>query len=823
MDDNSIKFKIDSLRAEIARHEKLYRIHNAPVISDDEFDLLMRELRELEALYPQYYDPNSPSLNVGNDLSGDFKSVKHLSPMLSLDNVFNSAELEEFDSRLKKVLGIESQLKYCVEPKIDGCGISAVYENGKLVRLLTRGDGEKGDDITRNAFLIKNIPMVLSGGESGVPSLLEVRGEAYMENSEFERIYKLQRESLIEKALEKKIKESSSGLLGGNDSSCDKPVSLSDGELAEIEKKLPANPRNLTAGTMKLLPKSFDKNPILKSRSLKAVFYSIGSMDGIVLQRQSDLPKLLKSWGLPAVNWYELADGAGGAFEKICALEEIRADFPYNTDGAVVKLDDCSLHSVAGMTAHAPRWAVAWKYRAQRAQTRLNAITLQVGRTGVITPVAELESIKNLSGTTVSRATLHNAGYISQKDIRVGDTVIVEKAGEIIPAVLGVVAEKRPADAKPYVFPEFCPECGSPLRRFGEKMLHRCPNLSCPPQVVGRLAHFASRGCMDIRGLGDKVAQSLVDELGIKTPADIYDLTKERLLSLPKFKDKSAENLIEAIKSSKGRDLWRLIFGLGILEIGERFAKELARKFGNLDALMNASLDDIKSLDDFGSKSVRKKDGEIEEPVRALSIKAFFEDPHNRALIERLREHGVNFKSLSSQDTVLETPFSGKTFAITGTLKSMGRDAAKFAIEGFGGKVVSSVSSSTDFLISDGKERGAKAKKAEELGTPILDEDAFLEMLEAARTAGEIGSRAAGSGESGVSAISPEGAGEDLFKSASCGGGQIKVSGVSIETLGETGSPSAPAHSGGEILAADKSNPKKNDYDSGSPQMELPL
>lgn len=797
MDDNSIKSKIDSLRAEIARHEKLYRIHNAPVISDDDFDSLMRELRELEALYPQYYDPNSPSLAVGNDLSGDFKSVRHLSPMLSLDNVFNSAELEEFDARLKKALAVEARLRYCVEPKIDGCGISAVYENGKLIRLLTRGDGEKGDDITRNAFLIKNIPMVLSGEESGIPTLLEVRGEAYMENSEFQRIYKLQREALIEKALEKKAKESSKDLLRSGGLSCGKSISLSEGELAEIEKKLPANPRNLTAGTMKLLPKSFDKNPILKSRSLKAVFYSIGTMEGIVLQRQSDLPKLLKSWGLPAVDWFAVADGADGAFEKICDLEEIRSDFPYNTDGAVVKLDDCSLHAAAGMTAHAPRWAVAWKYRAQRAQTRLNSITLQVGRTGVITPVAELESIKNLSGTTVSRATLHNAGYISQKDIRVGDTVIVEKAGEIIPAVLGVVLEKRPAGSKPYIFPEICPECGSPLRRFGEKMLHRCPNLSCPPQVVGRIAHFASRGCMDIRGLGDKVAQSLVDELGIKTPADIYDLTKERLLSLPKFKDKSAENLIASIRASKERDLWRLIFGLGILEIGERFAKELARKFGNLDALMDAGIDDIKSLDDFGSKSVRKKDGEIEEPVRALSIKAFFEDPHNRELIERLRAQGVNFKMLSPSLNVSGTPFSGKTFAITGTLKSMGRDAAKLAIEGFGGKVVSSVSNSTDYLISDGKERGAKAKKAEELGTPILDEDAFLKMLESAKASGGADLRA----PDAVKAAMPD---------------------APFAALGEADS-SKQAHPGSGMPKPEERNQKKYDLGGGNPQMELPL
>lgn len=719
MNEAEAKLEIQRLRAEIARHEELYRVHNAPEISDEEFDSLMHTLRALEKQFPQFYDATSPSVKVGNDLSESFVAVKHLAPMLSLDNVFNIAELEEFDSRLKKVLGTQDELTYCVEPKIDGAGISAVYKNGKLVRLLTRGNGEKGDDITRNAFAIKNLPLQLSG--DNVPSLLEIRGEAYMERDEFERIKNQQRQEFIEKALAKKRKEAEK-LLNSNAQT----DTLTDEELAVIEKKLPANPRNLTAGTMKLLDAE-----VLRNRELKVILYSIGTIEGFEIKRQADLPKMLKKWGLPAVNWYSLATGTNAVFEKISELEEIRADFPFNTDGAVIKLDDCSLHEIAGMTSHAPRWATAWKYRAERAQTRLNAITIQVGRTGAITPVAELEPIENLSGTEVHRATLHNESYIAEKDIRIGDTVIVEKAGEIIPAVLGVVLENRPTDSVPYVFPTICPECGSTLKKYGEKMLSRCPNMTCPPQIRGRIEHFASRGCMDIRGLGEKIVGEVVDKLGVKDPADLYTLTREKLLTLEKFKDKSADNLMESLEKSKSQELWRLIFGLGILEIGEQFAKDLASKFGSLDAIIKADIEEIKSLEGFGSKSTKKKKSDSDEnaiqPVRALSVRVFFDDPHNLALIERLRSAGLNFTA--EQSTISNSQFSGKIFVITGSLKSMGRDQAKKIIEKFGGKVASSVSTKTNYLISDGEMNGAKAQTAQKLGTPILSEDDFLQMI----------------------------------------------------------------------------------------------
>ena len=697
MPQDSPKNQIAKLRAQIAEHERLYRIENAPVISDDDFDLLVRQLKELEAKYPQYADESSPSRIVGNDLSGAFVAVEHLSPMKSLDNVFNSSELEEFDSRLHKTLGLGGDFMYCVEPKIDGAGISAVYENGKLVRLLTRGDGTKGDDITRNAFVLRNLPMRLTG--TNVPSLLEIRGEAYMTRAEFDRL--------------------SAAAISKN--------SEAQNSIPDNSRKSPyANPRNLAAGTLKLL----DRN-VLEQRNLQVIFYSFGAVEGFTLRRQSELAEILRNWGLPSFSWTKLAQGPHGAFERICELEEVRADFPYNTDGAVVKLDDCSLYPRAGMTSHAPRWAVAWKYRAERANTKLKSITLQVGRTGAVTPVAELEPVF-ISGTTVSRATLHNADNISEKDIRVGDTVVIEKAGEIIPAVLEVVKELRPQLAVPYEFPQNCPECGSRLVRYGA--IYRCPNLSCPSQVRGRIAHFASRSCMDIQGLGISAVDKVVETLGVKDPADLYKLTLGDLLRLENFKEKSAGNLLSSIEASKNRELWRLIFALGILEIGEQFAKDLARKYGTLDALMEAPLEDLESNQGFGSRSKKKDADSSGGSVRALSIRAFFDDPNNRALIERLRAAGLNFGSKSpSNVSAGSLPLSGKIFVFTGTLQSMGRAKAKEIVESLGGRSASDVSKSTDFLVSDGKIDGSKAAKAREYGTRVLSENEFLKMVEDAR------------------------------------------------------------------------------------------
>lgn len=734
MDESQAKRRIYELRELIERHERLYRIENAPQISDDDFDALMRELRALESEFPRFFDKDSPSQKIGTDLSQSFISREHLSPMLSLDNVFNIAELRDFDFKLKKVLGFpeNAKLPYCIEPKIDGAGISAVYENGTLKYLLTRGNGERGDDITKNSSVFKNLPSRLEGDK--IPKLLEIRGEGYMTLPEFEKIRANARTELERKFRQKFPDET------------EKPRgTIPDGDTKNIEKSLPANPRNLAAGTMKLLDAK-----ILATRSLMAVFYSVGKSEGFELDLQSSLPDELDKLGLPHVDWHERASGTEEVFEKISELEELRNEFDFNTDGAVVKLDDVTLHSRAGSTSHAPRWAVAWKYRAERASTRLKSITEQVGRTGTVTPVAELEPVR-ISGSTVSRATLHNAGYIASKDIRAGDVVIVEKAGEIIPAVVGVDTSKRPADSVPYEFPEYCPECGSKLRRFGEKMLYRCPNLACPPQVRGRLEHFASRDCMDIRGMGRSVVEKLVDTCGIKDPSDIYKLTIDDILKLDKFAEKSAENLLASIEESKNRDLWRLVFGLGILEIGEQFAKALAKKFGSLDNLMKAGIDEIKSLEGFGGGSKKKSPDILREsqPVRALSVRAFFDDPHNIETIEKLRVCGLRFENSEKiPSNPGNSPFHGRTFAITGKLESMGRNRAKALIEEFGGKVSSTVSASTDFVVSDGKSTGNKMKNALVYGTKILSEDDFLKMLSTARNA-----------------ANPEAPGTDAFKS----------------------------------------------------------
>lgn len=703
MQNNEIIKKIKELRDIIAHHEYLYRVKNSPEISDDDFDLLMRQLRQLEEKYPELVKSSSPTHKVGSDLSDGFETIKHLSPMLSLDNVFNTQELEEFDARLRKLIGTNMPVKYSIEPKIDGAGVSAVYVNGKLERLLTRGDGEQGDDITKNAFVIRNLPLSLKG--NNVPELLEIRGEAYMTIAEFDRLSAIATELEIKK-IQKRTKDHI----------------LSEDEITAIRNKRPyANPRNLTAGTLKLL--DFD---ILSQRNLNVIFYSVGTSKGFELKYQSELFEKLQQLGLPTVNWNGVAIGTKVAFERICDLEEIRNDFPFNTDGAVLKLDDCSLHAKAGITSHAPRWAVAWKYRAQQATTKVLNITTQVGRTGAVTPVADLEPVF-IDGSTVSRATLHNASFIAQKDIRIGDTVVVEKAGEIIPAVIRVEKDLRQNTSVAYEFPTHCPKCNAELKQYGEKMLSRCPNFSCPPQIKGRIVHFASRDCMDIKGLGEGVVSKIVDTLGIRSPADIYKLTKEDLLRLDKVKDKTADNLLEVIEKSKKQDLGRLIFALGILEIGERYAKELALRFKSLDALMNASLDEIKSVEGLGSRASNTK----QPPVRALSVKAFFDNPQNREMIEQLRSYGINF---SLQKTNIGG-LTGKIFVLTGTLKSMDRTTAKAKIEALGGIIGSSVTKQTNFLVSDGEIAGSKMQRAQQLGTKIIFEDEFLSMLDAPETA----------------------------------------------------------------------------------------
>lgn len=690
--------EILSLRRLLAGYERLYRLENAPAISDAQYDSLMRRLRELEAAHPEFADASSPSVSVGDDSSPGFDKRPHLSKMLSLDNAFTLDELREFDERLRKALGKEGPLAYEVEPKIDGAGISAVYENGRLSRLLTRGNGSEGDDITRNISVFKNIPLSLAGPR--IPSLLEVRGEAYMLNSDFEAMRARQEAENAE--LEQEEFEGAEGA-------------------RQPRKKaaIYANPRNLAAGTMKLLDKT-----ALEGRSLYASFYSLGKVLGAEVSRQSLLAEFLESLGLPSLSWRAAALGIEEVYERIVRLDSERRSFDFNTDGAVVKLDDMSLYALAGWTSKAPRWAVAWKYRPARAEVVIYDITLQVGRTGAVTPVAELEDASRpgsrlpvqLSGSSVSRATLHNFDEIARRDIRVGDTASVEKAGEIIPAVVTVFPGKRGAGSLPFKAPERCPACGSALVRDVSEAILRCINPECPEQMRRRIIHFASRGCMDIEGLGEAVVTQLADLGLVGNCADIYSLSADGLLRLRNFKQKSVDNLLKAIAESRSRDLWRLVFGLGIPYVGERVAKDLAASFKTLDALAASDIQSLSGVPGVGEKIV-------------YSVLEFFRSGENLKIIEKLRACGLNF---SARGQPLSGALSGKIFAFTGTLKTMGRSEAKRLVESYGGRSASSVSSATDFLVAAGA-ASSKLEKARLLGVKTISEDEFLAMLESAK------------------------------------------------------------------------------------------
>lgn len=691
---DSAKNRILELRNLLEKYERAYRIDNAPLVSDIEYDALMHELVRLEKVFPQYDSPDSISKRVGSDLGDDFEKVKHLSPMLSLDNVFSIQELREFDSRLKKALQIDEtqELEYNIEPKIDGAGISLVYKNGVLLRALTRGDGETGEDITENIGIIKGIAQVLNTPTP--PALLEIRGEVYMTRAEFERLCA---EKEAQNAAKKQKNQSDFFEQAQNTDLPEKP-----------QKRAYANPRNLTAGTMKLLDKTQ-----LEKRELESVFYFIAKAEGFELDFQSSLPNTLKSWGLSPLLWSQKVVGVDAAYSAIMQLDEIRAKFPFDTDGAVIKLNDCSLWQKAGFTAKSPRWATAWKYKSQRAITTLKKITLQVGRTGAITPVAELESVF-LSGSTVSRATLHNADELARKDIREGDKVLIEKAGEIIPAVIEVVdKDLRGANSQPFKFPEYCPVCNTKLVRDQGQAVWRCPNFFCPDRIKRALEHFASRDCMDIEGLGGAVVEKLVSANLVKFPSDIYSLKKSDLLGLDNIKEKSAQNLINAIEQSKNRDLPRLLFAIGIFNIGEKTAKDLAAKFGSLDNIKNATKEELLAVDGVGE-------------VLVDSITAFFADPHNLEQVEKLRQAGVNF--LNRTKPVLDK-FKGSTFVLTGTLQSMQRSKAKALIESLGGKVSASVSAKTSYVVC-GENSGSKKTEAEKLGVKILSEAEFLKLAD---------------------------------------------------------------------------------------------
>tara|TARA_B100001027_G_scaffold7872_2_gene4964 strand:+ start:5540 stop:7531 length:1992 start_codon:yes stop_codon:yes gene_type:complete len=652
------------LRKEIAEHDRLYYKDALPEIDDQAYDRLKVELAELEAAMPEFNSDTSPTQSVGDDRLDAFESYRHRKPMLSLDNTYNTDELIDFGQRLFKRFPRKS-LTYLVEPKIDGVAVSLTYEYGKLIRAVSRGNGVEGDDITPNVRGIRGLPESIANA----PETLEVRGEIYMRHSEFERI---------------------------------------NSEREAQGQALYANPRNLAAGTIKLLDAAEARN-----RQLDIVLYGIGACEPRnYFTAQSEIQENLKNWHFPVLEKYWLANGIEDAWKCIEELDRIRPKFTYPTDGAVVKLDDFMLQEEAGYTSKAPRWAIAYKFEAEREETLLKEISLQIGRTGVVTPVAILEPVQ-LAGTTVSRATLHNEDEIQRKDIRAGDTVLVQKAGEIIPQILSVNLDKRPADSQPFSFEKHLKTLGLEAEREPSQAAWRIISKDDPIRQQRSLQHFASRACMDIENLGTAVIEQIVARGLVKNLADLYSLTEAQLLDLDKFAEKSAKNLISALEVSKRRELWQLIHGLGIPHVGKQSAKDLEAKFNSLEAIASATEESLEAIDGIGS-------------IMAQSIHAWFADVDNRILIEQLKAHGLNFNSARQEDGT--GILAGKTVVLTGSLPTLSRDEATQMIEAAGGRTSSSVSKKTDFVLA-GEATGIKYVKAKKLKVSILDERAFRELL----------------------------------------------------------------------------------------------
>jgi DNA ligase (NAD+) len=668
--------RIRELRADLERHNRLYYVDANPEISDREYDALYAELKGLELFFPQFESADSPTRRVGGIPLKEFRSVPHLQPLLSLDNTYDYQDLRDFDARVRKVLAAAGRpmdaVAYAVEPKVDGCSISLRYERGQLILATTRGDGMTGDDITVNIKTLRCIPHTLKVAHP--PEFLEVRGEAYLPLAEFERL---------------------------------------NSERVKRGEEAFANPRNATAGTLKQLD-----SRIVAQRPLAAVFYAVGVCRGIEFRRQSEVLPYLDNAGLPIPEFHRVGADIEAVIRYAEELEKLESDLPYGIDGVVVKVDDLTLWPILGTTAKAPRFAIAYKYAHDQAVTRVKAISIQVGRTGVLTPVAELEPVL-LNGSVIARATLHNEEEIRRKDIRVGDTVVVEKAGEVIPAVVSVDLARRTPDAEPFdlakQLADRCPSCGGPIERDPEFVAWRCASLGCPDQLKRHLEHYAHRRAMDIEGLGEALVGQLVDRKLVGDVADLYRLRLEQLAGLERMAEKSARNVLEAVEQSRERDLWRLIFGLGILHVGEGAARKLADHFGDLDLLAEAGEADLLKVEDIG-------------PVLAGSLVRFFGDSRNRDILLRLRTAGVNFKRQAGPAEAGVMPLKGRTFVVTGTLQGMTREQAQEELRRRGATVTDSVSRKTSGLIV-GADAGSKLAKANSLGVRIFNEDQFQELL----------------------------------------------------------------------------------------------
>ena len=662
----SVQHKIDSLRKELREHNHNYYVLDNPTISDYDFDMKLKELQELEEKHPEYHDPNSPTLRVGGAVTKNFQTVVHEHRMYSLDNSYSKEDLQDWEKRLQRILG-DVPIEFVCELKYDGASISLTYENGILLRAVTRGDGFQGDEVTTNIKTIKSIPLKLQGD---YPPRFDIRGEIILTLEGFAKMN-------IER--------------------------LENGEEPYM------NPRNTASGSLKL-----QDSALVAKRPLECLLYSIVGASG--LKTQFEVLEKARAWGFKVPPVAKLCKSIDEVLKFVEYWDINRHDLPYETDGVVIKINSLQQQEELGYTAKSPRWAMAYKFKAEQVATVLNEITYQVGRTGAITPVANLEPVL-LAGTTVKRASLHNADQIAKLDIRERDTVFVEKGGEIIPKIIAVDFVKRPKDSKPTTYIENCPECNTELVRKEGEAQHFCPNdTGCPPQITGRIQHFISRKAMDIEGLGGETIELLFKEGLIKNYADLYTLSVEQIIPLERMAEKSAENLVNGVAASKSIPFERVLFALGIRYVGETVAKKLAKAYKNIDALMAASADELVGVDEIGDRI-------------AESVVQFFSDEKNREIIERLKSYGLQF-SLSEQQLQNQTDtLKGKTFVVSGVFETLGRTELKKLIEDNGGKVASSISSKTSYVVAGDNMGPSKKTKAENLGVPIISEHEFLGML----------------------------------------------------------------------------------------------
>jgi DNA ligase (NAD+) len=669
--DTQITDRLRELRRQLHYHNHRYYVLDDPEISDAQYDRLLKELEGLESRYPDLITPDSPTQRVGARPLEKFETLPHTVPMLSLENAFNREEVREFDERIKRFLKRTEDLAYTVEPKMDGLAIELIYEEGLLLRSATRGDGVVGEDVTQNVRTIPAVPLRLLPGNTPAPERLEIRGEVYLRLKDFREFNRKRLEA---------------------------------GEPAF------ANPRNAAAGSLRQLDPR-----VTAQRPLYFYAYGLGALAGLPFEGQGEILAALTQWGVPVNPQARRVQGIKAAWSFCREMEDLRHSLPYEIDGVVIKVDSLALQSELGVKSRSPRWALAFKFQPSQETTRILSIEVQVGRTGALTPVAILQPVA-VGGVEVSRATLHNQDEIERKDIRIGDTVVVQRAGEVIPEVVKVVDGARPGRGMAFRLPTECPVCRSPVVRLPGEAAHRCINPNCSAQIKESIRHFASKGAMDIEGLGEKMVDQLVEKGLVRDYGDLYALTREALVPLERLADKSAGNLIEALERSKQASLSKFIFALGIRFVGEHVAVILAENLGALEALSAAQEEELLSIREVG-------------PQVARSVRAFFDNPQNQKVVAKLLRGGVQLKA---EKTGGLKPLAGKTFVLTGRLARFTREEAKGKIEALGGKVAGSVSSKTNFLVA-GEEPGSKLDKARELGVAILSEEDLIGLLEGSR------------------------------------------------------------------------------------------